>query len=150
MSTREFNTALRAYTAQQIAEPGDHDRNDMAQAFLAEHRSLAEVAVTRLVERQVGALIKELCDADADDPQMALFSGLPAAIAVAPGRVKAIEHCTPEDLQVGETHRQDNIKSARERLNRYRKGVAAYLEARRDDETVGQTAHRLGGQERSA
>lgn len=145
MSTREFNTALRVYTAQQIAEPGEHDRNDMAQAFLAAHPDLAQVALTRLVERQVGSLIKELCDADADDPQLALFTGLPAAIAVAPGRVKAIEHCTPDDLEVGERHRRDNIKSARDRLRRYREGVTAFLTSRRADETVGQTARRLGG-----
>ena len=142
-----FRSRLRSYTAEAISEPGEHSRGDIAQAFLAENAELAQVALIRLAERQVDALIKEMCDADPDDPQLRLFDGLPAAIAVAPGVVKAIEQCTPEDLQIGEKHRIDNIRSARGRLDRYRTGVRTYLAQRQGDETVGDTARRLGAGE---
>lgn len=150
MSTKPFNRALRAYVTGALSEPGEHSRADLAQAFIAANPDLAQVMVARLAERQVGSLIKEMCDAEPDDQQMSLFAGLPAAIAVAPGAVKAIAHCLPEDIEIGEQHRKDNIASAREALTRYRRGKNAYLKARRDGETVGDTATRLGAQSRAS
>lgn len=145
-----FRKALRAHTADQLAQPGEHNRDEMAQAFLAEHADLAEIAMQRLVERQVGSLIKEMCDADPEQEMLAVFDGLPAAIATGPGSVKAIEYCTPEDLELGEQHRRDNITSARSRLARYRKGVTKYLTERQGDETVGATAERISTETTSA
>jgi len=147
MSRNPFTTALRRSVTDALAEPGEHSRADLAQAFLAENPELAAAAITNLAEKQVGELIKALCDAEPDDAQMSFFAGLPAAIAVGPGLVKSIEHCDPDDLAIGEEHRKDNITSARGRLKRYRDGVDAYVKARVDAETVGETAKRLAERE---
>jgi len=143
MSRNPFNTALRTYVAETLAQPGEHSRSELAQSFLAQHPDLAGVRLVTLAQAQVDILIREMCDADSGDEQMAFFDGLPAAIAVAPGTVKAIEFCTPEDLEVGEQHRRDNITSAQDKLRRFQTGVRKYLKARMSGETVGDTARRL-------
>lgn len=142
MSSNSFNKTLRSYVATVIAEPGEHKRAELSQSFLAAYPDLAAMRMTSLVEQRINDLIREMCDAEPTD-QMSFFDGLPAAIAVAPGAVKAIEHCTPDDLAIGELHRRDNIASARDRLRRYQRGAKSYLSARLGGETVGDTARRL-------
>lgn len=140
MSLRKM---LRAYVAEQIAQPGEHKKAELAAAFLDEHTDAVRDYLRDLAERQVASLIKELCDEPEVDP-LPLFTGFPVAIAVAPGVVKATANCTLDDLGAGLTYREDNVRHALERLDAYRDSMAKFdALRRRDDETVGQCAERL-------
>jgi len=140
MSLRKM---LREYVAEQIAQPGEHKKAELAAAFLDENADAAREYLRELAERQIASLIKELCDEPEADP-LPLFTGFPVAIAVAPGVVKATANCTFDDLGAGLAYREENVRHAQERLNAYRDSMAKFdLMRRRDDETVGQCTERL-------
>lgn len=144
MSGNLFSRRLREFAHDAITSPGEHQRHEIAEAFIAEHPELVETAVRELAERQINSVIKALCDADADAAQSDLFGGLPVAISFGDGRVKAIEHCTLADLEVGRANRMDNVAHARRRLRQYDEAVQRIAAlARTPDETVGDIAARV-------
>jgi len=133
---------LRAYLADQLAEPGEHKKTELASAFLDEHAAEAAAYLRELAERQVAELIKEFCD-EPDREQLSLFTGLPVAIAVGPGVVKATNNCTLDDLGAGLAYRAENIRHAQRRLDDYRESMHRFEQLRAGDETVGECAQRL-------
>lgn len=140
----DFRRQLRSYAVGEIGKPGQHNRAELAAAFLDEHQILADSFLRDLAERQVGALIKEMCDEDSNDAQLALFGGFPTAIAIGPGVVKAIKYCTLDDLGAGLIYREQNVLRAQKRLDSYVDSMKLFDSLRqRPDETVGEVAHRL-------
>lgn len=134
---------LRAYVAEQIAQPGEHKKAELAAAFLDEHSDLAREYMRDLAEKQVAGLIKDLCDESETDP-LPVFSGFPAAIAVAPGVVKATANCNLNDLGAGLEYRRQNLRHAQERLEAYGDSMTKFeLLRQAEAETVGECADRL-------
>lgn len=140
MSLRKI---LREYVAEQIGQPGEHKKAELAAAFLDNHADLAAEYLRELAEKRVAELIKELCDEPVPDP-LPLFAGFPAAIAVAPGVVKATANCGLNDLAAGLEYRRQNVLHAQDRMEKYGESMARF-ELLRDDEaeTVGECAERL-------
>ncbi len=146
MSRDRFHKALRAYATGQIAQPGEHKRQEIADGFLDDNPELAREWMRALASKQIAELIKGLCDQPEADP-LPLFSGFPAAIAIAPGVVKATQHCTLDDLGAGLAYRQENVRNARERLKAYGEAMAAFESLRANEsETVGECSERLRAQ----
>lgn len=144
MST--FHKTLRAFAVDLINQPGDHKRNEIADAFLDAYPELAREYMRELAVKQVAAQIKDVCDAAAADP-LPLFSGFPAAIAVGPGVVKATKHCVLNDLGAGLEYRMENLRNARARAKAYGQAMTAYEGLRASEvETVGECADRLRDQ----
>lgn len=134
---------LRAYVAGELAKPGEHKKAELAASFLDDHRQLAIQYMRELAERQVAELIKELCDEPDADP-LPLFSGFPAAIAVAPGVVKATVNCNLNDLAAGLEYRRQNVQHALQRFEEYGDSMAKFeLMRSSETETVGECAERL-------
>ena len=140
-----FRKSLNAYVDEILATDGEHKRAEIAEAFLDANPELALQEMRHLAERQVDSIIKARCNEEPSEQIALYFDGLPAAVAVAPGVVKAIEFCTPEDIAVGKSSREDNIRDARARLRRYAQGAGRYLTQRKGSETVGETQRRLTG-----
>lgn len=141
MST--FHKALRAFAVDLINQPGDHKRQEIADAFLDAHPELAKDYMRELAVKQVAAQIKDLCDASDADP-LPLFSGFPAAITVGPGVVKATRHCVLDDLGAGMEYRLENLRNARARAKAYGEAMTAFEGLRATEvETVGECADRL-------
>lgn len=139
----DFSKALRGFVAEQIAQPGEHKRVEMAAAFLDEHSEVAAEHLRDLAERSVARLIKELCDESEADP-LPIFSGFPMAIAVSPGVVKATINCTLADLGAGLAYRADNVRNAQDKLRAFRESMARFEALRTgDEETVGECTERL-------
>lgn len=140
MSLRKM---LREYVAEQIAQPGEHKKAELASAFLDENAELAREYLRELAEKRVAELIKELCDEPEADP-LPLFRGFPAAIAVAAGVVKATNNCTLDDLGAGLAYREENVRNAQERLAAYGDSMAKFELMRASEaETVGECSARL-------
>lgn len=138
-----FTKALREFAAGRIAEPGEHKRAEIAEAFLDENTELARSYMRELAGKHVAALIKELCDMPEADP-LPLFNGFPRAIAVAPGVVKATANCTLDDLGAGLEYRRDNVRHAQERLKAYGESMTRFEALRATEtETVGECSDRL-------
>jgi hypothetical protein len=141
MST--LRKALRTYVAQQVAKPGEHKKAELAASFLDEHDELAREYMRELAERAVADLIKDLCDESDIDP-LPIFSGFPAAIAVAPGIVKATSNCLLDDLGVGMNNREENVQNAERKRRAFAESMARYEALRKDElETVGECTERL-------
>ncbi len=140
MSLRKM---LREYVAEQIAQPGEHKKAELAAAFLDDHAAEAAEYLRELAERQIASLIKELCDEPDADP-LPLFSGFPVAISVAPGVVKATSNCTLDDLGAGLAARDDNIRHAIKSRDEYRESMNRFeLLRTAETETVGECTERL-------
>ena len=140
MSLRKI---LRQYVAEQVAKPGEHKKAELAAAFLDEHADLAAEYLRELAEKRVAELIKEMCDEPDVDP-LPLFSGFPAAIAVAPGVVKATANCDLNDLGAGLGYREENVRHAQDKLRDYRESMNRFeLMRATEAETVGECADRL-------
>lgn len=138
-----FHKALRAFAAEKIAEPGDHKRREIADAFLDANPELAHEYVRDLAGRKVADLIKELCDERTADP-LPLFSGFPVAITVSPGVVKASDQCDLNDLGAGLAYRHENVQHAQKKLDAYRSSMAAFESLRASEvETLGECQERL-------
>lgn len=138
-----FSKTLRTFALDQIGTPGEHKPAQIAAEFLDRNPDLAREYIRELAERRVAELVKDLCDEPAQDP-LPLFSGFPAAITVAPGVVKAIDHCNLDDLGAGLAYRADNVRNAQKRLEEYRLSMAKFDMLReRPDETVGELSQRL-------
>lgn len=134
---------LREYAAEQIGQPGEHKKAEIASAFIDEYGDFIAEYTRELVERYIQSLIKELSDEPQDDP-LPLFNGFPTAIAVAPGVVKATVNCNLDDLGAGLQYRAENIRHAQERMDAYRNSMAAFVSVRSsEDETVGECQERL-------
>lgn len=145
MSQRKaFNAKLREFAVAEIDKPGNHDRTDIADRFLAEHPDLAAAYIRDLAVKKIADLIKDLCDEPADFGQLKLFGGFPNAIAVADGVVKSTRQCTLDDLGAGLEYRRLNVTRAQDSLRAYGESMAAFEALRvRDDETVGEVADRV-------
>lgn len=140
MSLRKL---LREYLADQLAEPGEHKKTELAAAFLDEHADQAQAYLRELAERQVAELIKELCDQPEQDP-LPIFAGFPQAIAVAPGVVKATRNCTLDDLGAGLEYRVQNLEHVRQKFEGYRDAMLRFDQLRASEtETVGECTDRL-------
>lgn len=138
-----FSKKLRAYAAEQIGQPGEHKRQEIAVAFLDDNPELAGQHMRELASKRVAELIKELCEEPEHDP-LPIFSGFPAAIAVAAGVVKSTEHCNLDDLGAGLRYREENLRHARERLDAYDRSMTAFAGLRASEaETVGECSARL-------
>lgn len=138
-----FHKTLRAYAADQIAKPGEHKRQEIADRFLDDNPEIAHEFMRALASKQIAELIKSLCDEPEADP-LPIFSGFPAAITVADGVVKATEHCVLGDLGAGLENRNENVRHALKKLEAYRDSMAAYESLRgAEDETVGECTKRL-------
>lgn len=134
---------LREYAAEQIAQPGEHKKAEIASAFIDEHTDYIAEYTRELVERYIQGPIKELSDEPQDNP-LPLFSGFPTAIAVAPGVVKAAINCNLDDLGAGLQYRSENVRHAQERLDAYRNSMGAFVAMRTSEaETVGECQERL-------
>lgn len=141
MST--FHKRLREFARDRINQPGEHKRQEIAEAFLDEFPELAQEYVRELASRKVADLIKEECDAPGADP-LPIFDGFPQAITVSPGVVKATVNCTLDDLGAGLQYREENVKHARERLKAYSDSMHRYEALRTaETETVGECQDRL-------
>lgn len=141
MST--FTKRLRAFAADRISAPGEHKRAEIADAFLDEHPDIAHEYLRELASKKVADLIKDLCDEPDGDP-LPIFAGIPAAIAIAPGVVKASANCTLDDLGAGLEYRRQNIRHAQQRFDRYAASMTAYESLRATEaETLGECADRL-------
>lgn len=139
----DFRKRLREFAAEQIAQPGEHKRAEIAAQFLDDNPELARAYVRELAERQIATLIKDLCD-EPDGHALTLFNGLPTAITVAPGVVKATTNCDLNDLGAGLTFRRENVRNATDRLNRYIESMNRYESLRKsEEETVGAVTERL-------
>lgn len=144
MST--FRKRLREFAAEEIAKPGEHKRQEIADQFLDDNPELAAEYVRELAAKKVAELIKEMCDEPEDDP-LPIFNGFPRAITIAPGVVKASEHCTLDDFGAGLDPRLKNIKDAQRRLESYKDSMALFETLRSGAaETLGQCSKRLRAQ----
>ena len=138
-----FRKTLREYAAGQIAQPGEHKRQEIADQFLDDNPALAAQYMRELAARRVAELIKELCDEPENDP-LPMFSGFPRAIAIAPGVVKSAEHCTFDDLGAGLEYRRKNADDVMRKLDAYRDSMAVFVSLRSSEtETVGECSARL-------
>lgn len=143
MSDNSFRKMLRAFAAEQIGKPGEHKRQELADAFLDQNPELAREYMRDLASKHVAGLIKDLCDESGPDP-LPLFAGFPAAIAIAPGVVKSTANCTLDDLGAGLSYREQNVRNARERLEAYGRSMEAFVSLRNaETETVGECSERL-------
>jgi hypothetical protein len=134
---------LREFAAEQIAQPGEHKKAEIASSFIDEHTDYIAEYTRELVERYIQGLIKELSDEPQGDP-LPLFSGFPTAIAVAPGVVKATTNCNLDDLGAGLQYRSENVRHAQDRLDAYRNSMAAFVAMRTGEaDTVGEVQDRL-------
>lgn len=141
MST--FHKTLRAFASEEIAKPGEHKRQEIAEAFMDAFPELARDYMRELAGKHINDLIKSQCDLPEADP-LPLFSGFPSAITVAPGVVKATKNCTFDDLGAGLDYRQENVRNAQERLEAYKDSMAAFVSMRKTEtETVGECSDRL-------
>lgn len=111
---------IRGYLAELMEAGEDIVRGDATEQFIADHPDEIAQRVHEMVRTAVSAEIKDLC---AEHPesigQLALFPGLPAAVAIAPGVARPLNSCTWGDLQVGRTERVENIAHAEKALLRY-------------------------------
>lgn len=140
MSLRKM---LREYLAERLTQPGEHKKAELAAAFLDDNADLAREYLRELAEKRVAELIKEFCDEQAPDP-LPLFSGFPAAIAVAPGVVKATANCDLDDLGAGLAYREENVRHAQDKLRDYRESMNRFELLRTSEaETVGECTERL-------
>lgn len=134
---------FREFAAEQIAQPGEHKKAEIASAFIDEHSEFIADYTRELLERYMTGLVKELSDEPQDDP-LPLFNGFPTAIAVAPGVVKATTNCNLDDLGAGLQYRSENVRHAQDRLDAYRRSMAAFVAMRTAEaETVGECQDRL-------
>lgn len=134
---------VREFAAELISGPGEHKKSEIAAQFLNEHGDYAAEYLRELAEMRVAELIKEMCDEQHKDA-LPMFAGLPAAIAVAPGVVKATANCTLDDLGAGLENRRQNLQRAAEKFDAYGQSMSAFDRMRNSEtETVGQCEARL-------
>lgn len=119
-----LRTTIRQYLGAELAAGNDIVRGAAADQFIADHPDEVAEHAAALIKRAVDSEIKALCNERPEDTgQVALFPGLPAAIVVADGVARPLNHCTWADLMVGRVERVENIAHAEKALERYDKDL---------------------------